>query len=129
MFQVIRSTNRLQRLEVRVELWLQRSDAKENKWLFDRLGQQRAEIEARFGERLRWLRLDKKKASRITFSRSFDGFNESNWPDMVDWLREHIVRLEKAFSEPLAQLNQQFKSGIDNATANGASHVDRSASD
>ena len=115
--------------KARVELNLQRSKASENKWLFDQLKQVRVEVEERFGDSLRWRRLEDKKASRIVFSCPFDGFNESNWPDMVNWLCEHIVRLEQAFSEPLTQLNRQLKSGIDNATADGASHVDRSASD
>ena len=69
--------------EVRVELGLQRPEASENKWLFDQLEQQRAEVEARFGTSLKWLRLDDKKASRVVFSCGFDGFYESSWPDMV----------------------------------------------
>ena len=115
--------------EARVELNLGRAEMSENKWMFEQLKQMQAEIEGQFGDSLQWLPLEDKKASRIAFSRSFDGFNESNWPDMVDWLCKHIVRLERAFSEPLTQLNRQLKSGIDNATADGASHVDRSASD
>ena len=115
--------------EVRVELWMQRSDARENKWLFDRLAQQREEIEARFGDSFEWLRLDDKKASRIVFSSPFDGFNESVWPEMVAWLCDHIVRLETAFSEPLSRLNRELKSGIDSATADGAPQADLAATD
>lgn len=40
--------------EVRVELGLQRSDASENKWLFDRLDEVREEVEDRFGDSLSW---------------------------------------------------------------------------
>ena len=97
--------------EVRVELGLQRSDASENKWMFGQLDEVRDEVEERFGDSFRWLRMEDKKASRIVFSRSFDGFDESSWPDMVAWLCEHIVRLERAFSEPLARLNRRLKSG------------------
>ena len=103
----------------RVELVLQRAEASENKWLFDQLDQERAEAESRFGDSLEWLRLDDKKQSRIAFSCRFDGFNESNWPEMVAWLCEHIVRLEAAFSEPLSRLNRQLKSGIDSAVDGG----------
>lgn len=99
--------------EVRVEVSLQRPEKNENKWLFDELKKQQTEIEAKFGERLQWLRLDDKKSSRIHFARAFDGFNEANWPNMIAWLCEHIVPLQNAFSEPLARLNQQLKSGID----------------
>ena len=115
--------------EVRVELGLQRSDASENKWIFDQLDEVRGEVEDRFGDSFRWLRMEDKKASRIVFSCGFDGFNESSWPDMVAWLCEHIVRLERAFSEPLARLNRQLKSGIDVAVAEGASQVELDAPD
>ena len=99
--------------EARVELGLQRSEASENKWIFDQLEQVRAEVEDRFGDSLTWLRMDDKKASRIVFACGFDGFHESSWPEMAAWLCEHIVRLEQAFSEHLARLNRQLKSGID----------------
>ena len=96
--------------EARVELSLQRSDAAENKWIFDALEREKQEIEGRFGDELRWQRLDERKASRICCSHPFDGFNEENWPEMIEWLCRHIVKLEEAFSEPLARLNQQLKS-------------------
>ena len=115
--------------QARVELDLQRPDKSENKWLFDRLEQQRAEVEARFGDGFEWLRMDDKKASRIVFSSPFDGFNESIWPEMVAWLCDHIVRLEAAFSEPLARLNRELKSGIDSATGNGAPQGDLAVAD
>lgn len=99
--------------EVRVEVSLQRPEKSENKWLFDELKKQQTEIEGKFGKRLQWLRLDEKKSSRIYFARSFDGFNEANWPSMIAWLCEHIVPLQDAFSEPLARLNQQLKAGVD----------------
>ena len=39
---------------------------------------------------------------------------------MMAWLCEHIVRLEEAFSEPLARLNRRLKSGVDYEAAEGA---------
>ena len=115
--------------QARVELGLQRPDKSENKWLFDRLEQERAEVEARFGDGFEWLRMDDKKASRIVFSSPFDGFNESIWPEIVAWLCVHIVRLEAAFSEPLARLNRELKSGIDSATEDGAPQGDLAVAD
>ncbi len=106
--------------EARVELGLQRSEASENKWIFDQLEQVRAEVEERFGDSLTWLRMDDKKASRIVFACGFDGFNESSWADMAAWLCEHIVRLEQAFSEHLVRLNRQLKSGIDSSASDAA---------
>ncbi len=115
--------------QARVELGLQRSVKSENKWLFDRLEQQRAEVEDRFGDSFEWLRLDDKKASRIVFSSPFDGFNESVWPEMVAWLCDHIVRLESAFSEPLSRLNRELKTGFDSVTADGSPQGNLTAAD
>ena len=43
--------------EARVELYLARSDAGENKWIFDRLKRKEQEIEERFGAEFQWQRL------------------------------------------------------------------------
>ena len=99
----------LTRKEARAELYLNRSQA-ENKWIFDRLERKRQEIEERFGPKLQWQRLDDKKASRICYSHPYDGFNEENWPAIIEWLCTHIIKLEQAFSEPLEHLNQELKS-------------------
>ncbi|MYA30656.1 MAG: DUF4268 domain-containing protein [Gammaproteobacteria bacterium] len=96
--------------EARVELYLARAEASENKWIFDRLERERQEIEERFGAELKWQRLDDKKASRISHAHPFDGFNDENWPDMIEWLCQHFVKLEDAFSEPLARLNRRLRS-------------------
>lgn len=93
---------------VRVELYLQRSEA-ENKRFFDRLKQESQGIESRFGQQLEWQRMDGSKGCRICHSHSFSGFERENWPEMIDWLCEHIVKLEKAFSEPLSRVSQDLK--------------------
>ncbi|MDE0392749.1 MAG: DUF4268 domain-containing protein [Rhodospirillales bacterium] len=105
--------------EARVELYLQRSSAAENKWIFDELEREKQEIEGRFCEELRWQRLDERKASRISYSHPFEGFNEESWPGVIEWLCRHIVRLDEAFSEPLARLNRQLKSGANLSVGEG----------
>ena len=67
-------------------------------------------IQPRFGDELRWQRLDERKSSRISYSHPFDGFDAENWPEMIEWLCRHLVRLDEAFSKALARLNQQVKS-------------------
>ena len=94
----------------RVDLYLSRTQADENKWIFDQLERERQEIEGRFGTELQWQRLDDKKACRICYPHPFDGFDDDNWPEMIDWLYTHIVKLEEAFSEPLDRLNREMKS-------------------
>jgi len=96
--------------KVRVELYLTRSASEENKWLFDRLAEERQELESRFGAKLEWMRLDEKKASRICYSHPFDGSDAEQWPEMIDWLCRHYVKLEEAFSKPLERLGQELKS-------------------
>ena len=93
----------------RVELYLSRTRTAENKWFFDQLEGEKIEIEGRFGAELEWQRLDDKKASRICCQHPFNGFNDNNWPEMTEWLCEHIVKLEGALSEPLDRLNREFK--------------------
>ena len=95
--------------EARVELSLQRSEMVENKWVFDQLFNEKDRIEEAFGAELDWRRMDDKKASRIVFAKPFDGFDRSEWPQMITWLSEHIQKLETSFSEPLARLNRQVR--------------------
>ena len=100
------------RTQARVQLNLERSDATENKWLFDRLESQKHELQGRFGNELRWRRMDERKASRINYSYPFDSYDERNWPEIIEWMCSHIVGLVKTFSEPLVRLNQELKPGI-----------------
>ena len=97
--------------EARVELSLQRADREENKWMFDALLEQRETIERNFGAKLNWKRMDDKKSSRVEYPKPFDGYNRENWPEMIQWLGDHIDRFENAFREPLQKLNRAMKSG------------------
>lgn len=95
--------------EARVEMSLSRADGAENKWLFDQLYAQRAEIEEAFGHPFDWRRMDDRKQSRIVFAKDFDGYNRETWPEMVTWLSEHIRALELAFSEPLNRIGRSIR--------------------
>lgn len=95
----------------RVELVMQRPDANENKWMFDELYAQKDMIEGTFGGPLIWKRHDQQKRCAVEAAASFDGFNRESWPEIIDWMADHIRRLEEAFRQPLASLNQRLKSG------------------
>ncbi len=99
------------RTEARVVLDLQRGSKEENKWLFDRLEEQREQLERDFGGTLEWRRMDDKKSSRIDLSRSFDSYNRDVWPEITKWLAEHVSRLESAFKPRLQGLNRELKAG------------------
>ncbi|WP_346294335.1 DUF4268 domain-containing protein [Sphaerothrix gracilis] len=94
--------------EARVELSLQRADMSENKWIFDQLLADKTKLEAAFGNPLDWRRMDDRKASRIIFAKPFDGYDRSNWPDMIEWLSVHVRRLETAFSGPLLKAGKSI---------------------
>lgn len=94
----------------RVELYLSRSKAEDNKWLFDKLESQKQQIESSFGATLDWQRLDEKRACRISFTEQFDGFDRENWPEMIEWICSHIDKLEKACLAPLLDLKQELES-------------------
>lgn len=97
--------------EVRVEVNLTRSETIENKWVFDQLHEQKDELEAKFGAPLEWLRLDSKKASRITCAQPFEGYNRENWKAMTDWMVVHMARLQDTFTQPILALNAKLKKG------------------
>ncbi|MDF5022020.1 DUF4268 domain-containing protein [Vibrio parahaemolyticus] len=96
--------------EARVQIEMTRSESEENKFLFDRLYEQKDEIESAFGSSLDWLRLDDKKASRVQFRKDFDGYNREQWQEIINWLIQHMILLEKAFRAPLQHASEKLKS-------------------
>ena len=92
-----------------VELIIERSEAQENKRLFDLLHAEKDQIEAAFGQPLEWLRKDEIKRCQIVYSRPGNGYDSAHWEEMVQWLSVHIAKLEAALREPLARLNRQLR--------------------
>jgi hypothetical protein len=103
--------------EARVEHSLGRGNKEENKWLFDRLHEQKDAIEADFGAPLEWRRLDDKKTSRIRYWKEFDGYDQEKWPEMIEWLTKHVKQLEKAFGGRLKPLGQKLKAEFNSTGA------------
>ncbi|MDP2140044.1 MAG: DUF4268 domain-containing protein [Gammaproteobacteria bacterium] len=95
--------------EIRVEFSMQRSDAEANTFVFVRLAAQKDVIETAFGNQFDWLPLPEKKACRIVYAKTVDGYDKDNWPDMIQWLVQHMTRLELALREPLRVINQQLR--------------------
>ncbi|WP_155903084.1 DUF4268 domain-containing protein [Marinobacter gelidimuriae] len=50
-----------------------------------------------------------RKACRIQYEQPADGYNNANWPEMIQWLVEHMTRLEQALSGPLEKIRQQLR--------------------
>lgn len=95
--------------EARIELWLARTPAEDNKALFDILAEQRAALETAFGQPFNWQRLDGKKSSRISVAQSFDGYNPDSWPAMSQWLVDKMSRFEQVIKQPLIDAWIQVK--------------------
>jgi hypothetical protein len=97
--------------EVRVVMNIERGSKEENKQVFDWFYSHKGDIESSFGSPLDWNRLDEKKASRIRYRKAFDSFSRENWPEMIEWLAEHMTKLEKAMRPHIESARQQLKQG------------------
>lgn len=95
--------------EARVQFEMNRSDTNENKFIFDYLYSLKNEIEQQFGHPLEWLRLDARKASRIQFKKSFDGYNRENWSEMTEWLVFNMMTLERSIKPYIKSANEELK--------------------
>lgn len=86
---------------LRVEVNIESKDRLRNKEIFDALFAHKDQIEQTFGAKLDWLRSDQLIKSRVTYAKPFDGLNETNWADMIEWLVSHRKKLELAFADHL----------------------------
>lgn len=53
----------------------------------------------------------------LILAKEFDGFAPANWPAMIEWLTDHVKRLEKAFGGRLKPLGQKLKAEFHSAGA------------
>ena len=91
----------------RVEVYMSRPVADENKLIFDALYSEREVIESTFGDALIWARLDGKKASRISYEVNGVNYtNEEDWPAITEFMVDAMERLVKAFTAPLARARE-----------------------
>jgi hypothetical protein len=82
---------------VAVHLVFGRSNASENKGLFDSLIGYKTEIEKTFGATLTWERMDDRKSSRVSITKvGLNYFTREEWPQITAFLIDKINRLETA---------------------------------
>jgi hypothetical protein len=96
----------------RAELYIDRGEREENLFIFDSLLSRRNEIEDAFDGELVWERLDGKQACRIKAEGEGNIFDRARWTDMIDYMTDAMVRLEKAMARPLSELNVQLKTRL-----------------
>jgi hypothetical protein len=94
--------------EVRVQFVLNRI-REQNKVLFDALHDKKDQIELAFGDPFDWRRLDAKNVSIISFAKTFDGYNRDNWPEMIEWLTDHVRKIEATFGPEIPGLRQLLR--------------------
>jgi hypothetical protein len=95
----------ISRTYARVEIYINRGSAEENKAWFDKLAASKDEIEKALGTPLIWERMDNKVTSRIKYQRDgLNVFNEEEWPQMISFLIDGIMRMHKIFKEPVQKL-------------------------
>ena len=90
--------------EVRVEFAIGTRSKETNKHLFDYLHARRELIETEFGEPLIWRRLGDKKVALIACATAIDGWNRDNWPRMIEWLVDHVKKMECVFDKEIPAL-------------------------
>jgi Domain of unknown function (DUF4268) len=97
----------------RTELYIDRGDREQNKYIYDQLFSIKDQIEARFNGSLIWERMDEKQASRIKCESNGNIYNRDQWPSMIEFMIDSMIRLEKAFKEPLANINRNLRTRTD----------------
>ncbi|HEX8634722.1 MAG TPA: DUF4268 domain-containing protein [Pyrinomonadaceae bacterium] len=90
----------------RVELYIARPEATDNKRIFDELQSHKHEIEADFVGQLSWERLEDSKSSRIAYHLSIGGSegDEARWEMVQHEMIDAMSRLEKALRPFISRL-------------------------
>jgi hypothetical protein len=97
----------------RTEVYISKISAEENKFIFDKLYQQKEIIEEKTGA-LIWERLDTKKACRIKQElNNVSLYEKENWNKMMNFIMSSMQKIESAFREPLQKINRELKSTSD----------------
>lgn len=93
----------------RAEIYIDRGEQGESKFVFDRLYEDREAIETAFGGQLVWERLDHRRASRIKAEIAADIFEKAEWESMIAFMVDAMCRLESAFREPLQRIGAELR--------------------
>jgi hypothetical protein len=89
----------------KVYLWINRGLQEENKGIFDKIYHHKDKIEASFGDKLEWERLDGGKGSRIAYNlHDVSVFNEDDWGKMISFLTVNMIKLERSLKDVLHEV-------------------------
>lgn len=93
----------------RAEVYIDRDDPIENEFIFNELHKRKGELEASIGEPCVWDRVEGRRACRIKLERPGNIFEQEQWPEMIEFMVDAMVRIEKAFHDPLEKINSTLK--------------------
>tara|TARA_B100000508_G_scaffold137942_1_gene133262 strand:+ start:2696 stop:3628 length:933 start_codon:yes stop_codon:yes gene_type:complete len=89
----------------RVELYLNKGTQEENKKVFDYFAEDKEAIEEKFGDKLTWERMDENVTCRIKWQLDdVSVSNEDDWPKMNEFMVDGMLRMKKAFNDPIQRL-------------------------
>lgn len=93
----------------RVEVYISRSNADDNKHIFDKLYSLKDEINSKIAG-IEWERLDDKKASRIKIENNkLSLFNKKDWPEMIAFMTEKMLLIEEVFGPLIVKFKSDKK--------------------
>ena len=95
--------------KLRIQLYIERSDKGENEYIFDELYKSKEQIEKDYGQFLDWKRKDEYLHCRVEFEepKIFSVSDKHSWDKMINLMTDKMVKLEKAFKEPIAKLKDK----------------------
>jgi len=92
--------------ETRVELYIDSPEVADNKFLFDQLQEDKSAVEADFGGKLHWQRLDDKRASRISYTVPGGWAEDSSWDKTIDAAVDAMTRLYNALWQRVEKMRK-----------------------
>ena len=93
----------------RVDFYIDFGDFDKNKFLFDKLDEDKEQIEREYGEPLAWERLDEKRASRIAVYRQGAIDNDTETlADIRNWMIDRLLKMKKVFSKELKKYHKEI---------------------
>lgn len=81
----------------------------ENKFLFDEMYKLKDVIETELRKPVIWKRLDERKSSRLEIEKEFDCFDKENWPEIIEYLKNEMVKFSKVLKPKVAKIGDKLK--------------------
>jgi len=91
--------------ERRAGIELNMRNKPDDKLNFEALLADKETIEADFGQPLIWMPLNGKKSSRVAaYKTGVDPLDQTNWPELLDWMQETFDRFQRIFKQRIRAL-------------------------